>query len=86
LNGRDLQQWLNAGFVENGQHYSTAAGTPQGGSISPCLANGILDDMESMLKSITRSADKIHLVRYADGLVITGSSKESDWKTSSDQR
>ncbi|HIB1603049.1 TPA: hypothetical protein ACWV7G_005389, partial [Salmonella enterica subsp. enterica serovar Muenchen] len=44
--------------------------------ISPGLANGVLDGMESMLKSMTRSADKVHMVRYADDFVITGSSKE----------
>lgn len=32
--------------------------------------------MESMLKSMTRPADKVHMVRYADDFVITGSSKE----------
>lgn len=32
--------------------------------------------MESILKSITRPADKVHMVRYADDFVITGSSKE----------
>ncbi|EHJ4421232.1 hypothetical protein KG487_003421 [Salmonella enterica subsp. enterica serovar 4,5,12:b:-] len=64
--------WL----IEKGQLFSTVAGTPQGGIISPCLANGVLDGMESMLKSITRPADKVHMVRYADDFVITGSSKE----------
>ena len=73
---RMLAQWLKAGFVEKGQLFSTTAGTPQGGIISPCLANGALDGMESMLKSITRPADKVHMVRYADDFVITGSSKE----------
>ncbi|EGI8395617.1 hypothetical protein NRY16_004756 [Salmonella enterica] len=52
------------------------AGTPQGGIISPCLANCVLDGMELMLKSMTRPADKVHMVRYADDFVITGSSKE----------
>ncbi|WP_242688178.1 group II intron maturase-specific domain-containing protein [Photorhabdus stackebrandtii] len=47
-----------------------------GAVISPCLANGVLDGMESMLKSITRPADKVHMIRYADDFVITGSSKE----------
>src|SRR5476649_603985 len=73
---RMLAQWLKAGFVEKGQLFSTTAGTPQGGIISPCLANGALDGMESMLKSITRPADKVHMVRYADDFVMTGSSKE----------
>lgn len=73
---RILAQWLKAGFVEKGQLFSAVAGTPQGGIISPSLANSVLDGMESMLKSITRPADKVHMVRYADDFVITGSSKE----------
>ncbi|ECA3794879.1 hypothetical protein FPE53_23870 [Salmonella enterica subsp. enterica] len=64
-----LSQWLKAGFVEKGQLFSTIAGTPQGGIISPCLANCVLDGMESMLKSMTRPADKVHMVRYADDCV-----------------
>lgn len=32
--------------------------------------------MESLLKSITKPADKVHMIRYADDFVITGSSKE----------
>ncbi|EIB6554534.1 group II intron reverse transcriptase/maturase [Salmonella enterica] len=71
-----LAQWLKAGFLEKGQLFSTVAGTLQGGIISPGLANGVLDGMESMLKSMTRPADKVHMVRYADDFVITGSSKE----------
>lgn len=73
---RILAQWLKAGFVEEGRFFSTTAGTPQGGIISPCLANGVLDGMESMLKSLTKPTDKVHMVRYADDFVITGSSKE----------
>lgn len=50
-----LAQWLKTGFVEKGQLFSTVAGKPQGGIISPCLANGVLDGMESMLKSSIKS-------------------------------
>jgi RNA-directed DNA polymerase len=71
-----LQQWLKAGLMEKGQRFPTQTGTPQGGIISPCLANGALDGMEKMLKSITKPTDKVHLVRYADDFVITGNSKE----------
>lgn len=38
--------------------------------------HGVLDGMESMLKSITKPADKVHMIRYADDFIITGSSKE----------
>jgi len=76
LEHRVLNQWLKAGFMEKGRVFPTQEGTPQGGIISPCLANGVLDGMEAMLKSITKPTDKVHLVRYADDFVITGYSKE----------
>ncbi len=34
-----IRKWLNAGVMEDGQWYKTDEGTPQGGSISPLLAN-----------------------------------------------
>jgi RNA-directed DNA polymerase len=71
-----LKQWLNAGYREKQQWHSTQAGTPQGGIISPCLANMALDGLEAMLKSITKQSNKVHMVRYADDFVITSSSKE----------
>jgi RNA-directed DNA polymerase len=71
-----LGQWLKAGFMEKGKLFPTNAGTPQGGVISPCLANGALDGIEAMLKTITKPTDKVHMVRYADDFVITGRSKE----------
>ncbi|MDT9298529.1 MAG: reverse transcriptase domain-containing protein, partial [Arthrospira platensis PCC 7345] len=36
---RDLKQWLKAGVLDNGVFEDTEAGTPQGGVISPILAN-----------------------------------------------
>ena len=40
LPGRDvIRKWLKAGYVEEGKYYATKAGTPQGGIISPLLAN-----------------------------------------------
>ncbi|WP_248799940.1 group II intron reverse transcriptase/maturase, partial [Pseudomonas sp. MWU13-2105] len=75
-----LQKWLKAGVVHNGQLHATNAGTPQGGIISPTLANLVLDGLETQLKKhlgITRARKlKINVVRYADDFVITGTSKE----------
>ena len=45
-----LQQWLNAGYFEEGTLYPTKAGTPQGGIISPLLANMTLDGLEAAVK------------------------------------
>lgn len=82
-----MQQWLKAGFVENKQLFPTEQGTPQGGIISPTLANITLDGLEKMLDKafgISIRADgcrknnkhKIHLIRYADDFIVTADSKE----------
>ena len=76
-----LRKWLKAGFLEKGSLFPTTAGTPQGGIISPVLANIALDGLQARLDSLfttvrqAREA-KVHLVRYADDFVITGSSVE----------
>jgi len=77
-----LQQWLKAGFMEKQIFYRTVMGTPQGGIISPTLANMALDGLQGALDKrfpkITRQGhtDKVGMVRYADDFIITGSSKE----------
>ncbi|MGY4492734.1 group II intron reverse transcriptase/maturase [Pseudomonas sp. TE3610] len=75
-----LHKWLKAGVIHRGQLQATDAGTPQGGIISPTLANMVLDGLESQLKQylgITKAKKlKINVVRYADDFVITGASQE----------
>ena len=46
---RILQQWLKSGFMEKNSFYRTEDGTPQGGIISPVLANMTLDGLEDLL-------------------------------------
>jgi RNA-directed DNA polymerase len=79
-----LNKWLTAGVVYKGQLTSTEAGTPQGGIISPSLANVALNGLETGLlahlgatlgKSKVQKL-KINVVRYADDFVVTGVSKE----------
>ncbi|EPH0299069.1 TPA: group II intron reverse transcriptase/maturase [Pseudomonas aeruginosa] len=75
-----LRKWLKAGVIHKGQLQATDAGTPQGGIISPTLANMVLDGLESQLKrhlGVTRAKKlKLNVVRYADDFVITGVSPE----------
>jgi group II intron reverse transcriptase/maturase len=70
-----LSKWLKAGFVEDRKLFPTDAGTPQGGIISPTLANLVLDGMERMLDSLPRRA-KVNFIRYADDFVVTADRKE----------
>lgn len=83
LDKQVLRKWLKAGFIETSQLFPTESGTPQGGIISPCLANMALDGLESELKarfgkqgSRKGQIHKVHLVRYADDFIITGTSPE----------
>lgn len=77
-----LRKWLKAGYVENGTLFATEAGTPQGGIISPVLANLTLDGLEQAVnlsvspKDTPRRPFKINVVRYADDFIVTGASKE----------
>jgi RNA-directed DNA polymerase len=76
-----LRKWLRAGFVEGGVLFATNAGTPQGGIVSPVLANCALDGLQHELETLfvtvrQARAAKVNLVRYADDFLITGSSKE----------
>ena len=79
-----LQKWLAAGYIENRTLFPTEAGTPQGGIISPTLANLVLDGLEKLLdqtfhrKTVAgiTSNPKINLIRYADDFIITGATKD----------
>jgi RNA-directed DNA polymerase len=67
-----LRGWLRAGVLEAGVYSETVTGTPQGGVISPLLANIYLHDFD-------RTFSKQHageLVRYADDYVVLCRSKE----------
>lgn len=83
LDKQVLGKWLKAGFMESNHLHPTEAGTPQGGIISPVLANMALDGLEAVLESRfgkknTKASykTKVNYVRYADDFVITGISKE----------
>lgn len=83
LDKQVLRKWLKAGYMESNRLFATEAGTPQGGIISPVLANMALDGLEDVLQSHfgrknTKASykTKVNYVRYADDFIITGISKE----------
>lgn len=63
-----LRQWLEAGVMEEGRVRTATAGTPQGGVISPLLANIYLHELDSEWRARHRHLGL--LVRYADDLVV----------------
>lgn len=78
MDKRMLQQWLTAGYLEGGRLFPTREGTPQGGIISPLLANLTLDGMEKAIRSRIRiRRDQVNFIRYADDFVVTARTKET---------
>lgn len=80
-----IRAWLKAGYCElpDPEVIETSAGTPQGGVISPLLANIALHGMEKILGikyvSTTEQAygsNKYTLVRYADDFIVLANTKE----------
>jgi RNA-directed DNA polymerase len=77
-----LRRWLKAGFIDKGTLFATEAGTPQGGIISPVIANMTLDGLEAAVDASVgptqraRRKFKVNVNRYADDFVVTGVSKE----------
>lgn len=70
-----LGKWLKAGVMEDGLFVKTDLGTPQGGVISPLLANVYLDYLDSVWEE--RCSHLGTLVRYADDLVVLCKTKEA---------
>ena len=70
---KDLKQWLKAGVLDNGIFEDTEAGTPQGGVISPLLANIALDGMVRLIETMypkKRNVVQATIIRYADDFVV----------------
>jgi RNA-directed DNA polymerase len=73
--GRELvRRWLQAGYVDREVFHPTDAGTPQGGVISPLLANialhGLEDAMGVAHNKLGEICSKRAVVRYADDFVV----------------
>ncbi|MBW5445818.1 group II intron reverse transcriptase/maturase [Cohnella sp. CFH 77786] len=67
-----IRSYLNAGVMANGVYQKTEEGTPQGGPLSPMLANILLDDLD---KELTRRG--LRFVRYADDCNIFVASRRA---------
>jgi RNA-directed DNA polymerase len=77
---RLIGKWLNAGVLEDGAVTTPEAGTPQGGVISPLLANIVLHHvLDEWFEAEVRPRLKgeAFLIRYADDFVI-GTAREDD--------
>jgi len=70
-----LKKWLKCGYIYKSKLFPTKSGTPQGGIISPVIANMALDGLEPILKEKFKGR-KVNYTRYADDFIITGESKE----------
>jgi len=75
---RQIKSWLRSGVMDGGQLFPTSEGTPQGGVISPLLANIALHGMEERVKQVVeklpgekaKNRKSLSLIRYADDFVI----------------
>ena len=70
---RHIKKWLNAGVMDKGQRIEVEEGTPQGGSISPLLANVYLHyvfDLWADHWRRTQANGEMIVVRYADDFVV----------------
>ena len=72
-----IQQWLEAGVLEGVEFSPTETGTPQGGPLSPLLANSALHGMENIAADVcSKKKGQPILVRYADDFVILHAEKD----------
>ncbi|HEY9823256.1 MAG TPA: group II intron reverse transcriptase/maturase [Candidatus Sericytochromatia bacterium] len=75
---RQVRAWLKSGVMDGKQLFPTSEGTPQGGVISPLLANIALHGMEERIKQYAETQkgrkhnnrQSLSLIRYADDFVI----------------
>lgn len=77
---RTIHKWLKAGVLEEGRLSRSSSGTPQGGVISPLLANIYLHEvLDTWFEEEVRPrlGGKAFLVRYADDFVL-GFERERD--------
>lgn len=82
MDKRILRLWLKSKIIEGSSFFLPDKGTPQGGTISPWLANMVLNGMESVVNGVAnKRVDKhgntdtnklkVNFIRYADDFVVT---------------
>ncbi|NEQ11602.1 MAG: group II intron reverse transcriptase/maturase [Moorea sp. SIO4E2] len=76
-----VKQWLKAGYLDKEKFHDTNSGTPQGGIISPLLANIGLHGLEQFLSQFKKvkgryKSNKYGFVRYADDFIVTATCQE----------
>jgi len=88
IDKRILRLWLDAKIIDGKSLFHSQSGTPQGGIISPVLANMVLDGLETVLNTLAcktfrkktgyveRNDHRVNYIRYADDFIVTASSKE----------
>lgn len=88
MDNRILRLWLKTKIIDGKSFFHSHSGTPQGGIISPVLANMVLDGLENVLDTLARKTfrkktghverndQKVNYIRYADDFIITAISKE----------
>jgi len=84
-----LTKFLRAGYVFDKKLFPTDSGTPQGGSISPTLANMTLDGMEraiaekywmnsrGKIDKKHKNHKRINFIRFADDFIVTATDRET---------
>lgn len=67
-----IKRYLKSGVMENGVLIRTDEGSPQGGPLSPLLANIYLNEFDQEMES-----REVKLIRYADDIVVLAKSKRA---------
>ena len=67
-----IKKFLKSGIMENGLYVKTEEGSPQGGPLSPLLANIYLNKFDHEMES-----RGVHVIRYADDIVVLAKSKRA---------
>jgi len=77
MNSHILKEFLKAGFIHRGNFEVTEVGVPQGGVISPTIANMMLNGLEAAIQNglqakgvLPRTIAKVTVVRYVDDFII----------------